>query len=141
MVIELKVNGNLVYASVDEQSADSAVYRRALVAAKTAIENHKANSPGATATLYETLEFINKALSIQNPGQNERGLPKDRDYPPFAAQCDECGGHGCATCGDKGWVPPNHPSARKCHREACGKPIEPSCVAVYCSNQCAFEDA
>lgn len=68
-------------------------------------------------------------------------LPNDRDYPADAMQCDECGGWGCNTCGDKGWLPHNHPRGRRCFRDGCGRPIPPSQVAVYCSNECAFEDA
>jgi len=68
-------------------------------------------------------------------------IPKDKNYPADAAQCDGCGGWGCAACGDRGWVPPDHGRARKCHRDECGKLIPPTQVAVYCSNECAFLDA
>ena len=68
-------------------------------------------------------------------------LPKDKSFPADAVQCDGCGGHGCTRCDDKGWVPPWHPYARRCEREGCGKPIPPAQVAVYCSNECAYEDA
>lgn len=68
-------------------------------------------------------------------------IPKDKDYPHDAIQCDGCGGHGCRTCNDKGWLPFNHPLGRRCEREGCGNPIPPAQVAVYCSNGCAIDDA
>ena len=68
-------------------------------------------------------------------------IPKDKNYPPDAVQCHECGGHGCRSCREKGWLPAGHPKGRKCFRYACGKPIPPGQVAVYCSDKCAFEDA
>lgn len=79
------------------------------------------------------------------PGWSEPGkpmdIPKDKTYPPDAVQCDECGGLGCPTCGDKGWLPAGHKNGRKCERPGCEKPIPPGQVAVYCSNECAYEDA
>jgi hypothetical protein len=69
-------------------------------------------------------------------------IPRVKPYPFYAVQCDDCGGFGCATCDNKGWlVPLSHPHGRKCARDGCDKPIEPNCVAVYCSNDCAIEDA
>ena len=68
-------------------------------------------------------------------------IPKDKNYPNDAAQCDECGGFGCPACEDKGWVPPDSTHARKCLREACQEFIPPGQIAVYCSNECAFIDA
>lgn len=69
-------------------------------------------------------------------------IPKDKSYHILVAgQCDDCGGHGCKTCDDKGWLPLFHPKVRKCRNEECGKPIWPDHVAVYCSNDCAREDA
>lgn len=68
-------------------------------------------------------------------------IPKDKNYPPDAVQCDRCGGHGCPACEDKGWLPAGHPMGRYCECPGCGKPIPPAQVAVYCSNVCALEDA
>jgi hypothetical protein len=68
-------------------------------------------------------------------------IPKDKNYPPDAVQCDSCGGHGCQGCENKGWLPQGDPFGRLCEREVCGKPIPPNHVAVYCSNECAFADA
>lgn len=68
-------------------------------------------------------------------------IPKDKSYPPEAVQCHGCGGWGCASCEDKGWVLPDSPHARKCHRDACSTLLPPGQVAVYCSNSCAFMDA
>ncbi len=69
-------------------------------------------------------------------------IPKDKNYPVDSVQCDNCGGHGCPECGDKGWFTSrSHPKGRKCERAACGNPIPPDQVAVYCSNECAIADA
>ena len=74
-------------------------------------------------------------------------VPKDKNYPPNAIQCDECGGYGCGDnpfgnpCGDKGWVLPGHVLARYCARDGCNNPIPPSQVAVYCTKNCALDDA
>lgn len=68
-------------------------------------------------------------------------IPRDKNYPPDAVQCDRCGGHGCETCDKRGWLLPDHPMARRCARRECGKLLPPSQVAVYCSNACAFADA
>jgi len=68
-------------------------------------------------------------------------IPKDKNYPGDAVQCDDCGGHGCGTCENKGWLPKDHPSGRRCEREECNNPIPPAQVAIYCSNECAFADA
>lgn len=68
-------------------------------------------------------------------------IPRDKMYPPDAAQCGKCGGLGCVTCGNKGWLPHGHPQGRKCARQACGNPIPPTQVAIYCSDACASADA
>lgn len=68
-------------------------------------------------------------------------IPKNKDFPPDAVQCDDCGGYGCSTCEGNGWLPAGHPEGRLCHRDGCNKPIPPGQEAVYCSNYCAFEDA
>lgn len=68
-------------------------------------------------------------------------IPRDKNYPTFAGQCNGCGGHGCNTCDHKGWLPSGHPDIRTCYRDGCENPIPPNQVAVYCSNDCAIEDA
>lgn len=74
-------------------------------------------------------------------------IPKDKNYPADAVQCDDCGGNGsfgltvCLTCHDKGWLPAGHIRGRTCARDGCTNPIPPGQVAVYCTNSCAFEDA
>lgn len=68
-------------------------------------------------------------------------IPKDKAYPAGAGQCDDCGGHGCATCSKKGWLPSGHPKIRRCERLECRNTLAPDHVAVYCSNECAADDA
>lgn len=70
-------------------------------------------------------------------------IPKDKNYPADAAQCDNCGGHGdgCPCCDEHGWVPADDPNARRCLREGCGKTLMPASPAVYCSVACAMADA
>jgi hypothetical protein len=68
-------------------------------------------------------------------------IPKDKNYPADAVQCDDCGGWGCPTCQDKGWLPKYHPKGRLCEREKCLNPIPPAQIAIYCSNDCARLDA
>ena len=74
-------------------------------------------------------------------------IPRDKNYPPNAIQCDECGGHGCGDnpagnpCASRGWVLPGHVLARYCYSDTCNNPIPPSQVAVYCTNECAMDDA
>lgn len=68
-------------------------------------------------------------------------IPRDKNYPPDAGQCDDCGGHGCQICDDKGWLPKDHRGIRKCTRDGCDAIIPPSQIAVYCTNECAFSDA
>lgn len=69
-------------------------------------------------------------------------IPKDKSYPADSVQCDGCGGWGCPVCGDKGWLTPqSHPKGRRCERPGCGNPIPPDQVSVYCSNECAMDDA
>lgn len=68
-------------------------------------------------------------------------IPRDKDHPADAVQCDACGGFGCPSCCDRGWhVPMDHPAGRRCANEACRAPLRPSHVAVYCSNDCALRD-
>jgi len=69
-------------------------------------------------------------------------IPKDKTYPQDSVQCDRCGGWGCTTCNDKGWLTPqDHSKGRRCRYEKCNKPLHPTHVAVYCSNDCAHSDA
>jgi len=68
-------------------------------------------------------------------------IPREKTHPPDAGQCDACGGWGCPTCGSRGWLPAGHFAIRHCAREACGAPLHPASVAVYCSNDCARLDA
>jgi hypothetical protein len=68
-------------------------------------------------------------------------IPRDKHYPPDAVQCHNCGGHGCASCENKGWLPKGHANGRECLNPACGAPIRPNHVALYCSDDCAFADA
>lgn len=68
-------------------------------------------------------------------------IPRDKNHPADAVQCDECGGHGCAVCGGRGWLPAGHARGRLCEYEKCRRPLAPGHVAVYCSNECAFKDA
>jgi hypothetical protein len=89
-------------------------------------------------------------------------IPKDKNFPADAAQCDECGGLGeawtreqaeqaaksgelreqsCRACSGRGWVSASSSRARRCAYEKCSKPIAPDCFAVYCSNECALADA
>lgn len=68
-------------------------------------------------------------------------IPKDKNYPAGAGQCNDCGGHGCQTCDQKGWLKARHPKIRRCMNEGCDKPLDPDWVPVYCSNSCAMIDA
>jgi hypothetical protein len=69
-------------------------------------------------------------------------IPKDKNFPKGAAQCDECGGFGCDNCEQRGWYPnADHPLARHCENEECSNIIPPDCVAVYCCDDCALDDA
>lgn len=69
-------------------------------------------------------------------------IPFDKNYPEDSVQCDNCGGHGCIICEHKGWhVPANHPEGRRCAYENCRKPLFPDQIALYCSDECAYEDA
>lgn len=69
-------------------------------------------------------------------------IPKDKSYPVDSVQCDNCGGYGCLLCNDRGWfTPQSHPKGRRCEEESCDNPIPPSQAAVYCSDQCAMDDA
>lgn len=67
-------------------------------------------------------------------------IPKNKDYPLSAVQCDDCGGLGCKTCDDRGWLMAGDPKARRCEYSACRKPLPPNHVAVYCSDTCAHKD-
>lgn len=80
-------------------------------------------------------------------------IPRNLSYPTDAIQCDDCGGNGlalneqftkeidCPTCKGMGWLPKDHPRGRTCERKGCKNPIPPHQIALYCSNECAFEDA
>ena len=69
-------------------------------------------------------------------------IPKDKNYPLDSVQCDDCGGHGCKKCDQRGWFTPStHPGGRHCYRDACHQSIPPSQIAVYCSDACAHADA
>jgi hypothetical protein len=68
-------------------------------------------------------------------------IPKDKSYPADAVQCNDCGGHGCATCEQRGWLPSGHPKGRRCEFDECAKPLPPNHVPVYCSDECAHADA
>lgn len=69
-------------------------------------------------------------------------IPKDPDFPKGSVQCDDCGGTGCESCEDRGWyADQNHPNGRRCANGDCNKPLSPNHFAVYCSNECAFDDA
>lgn len=68
-------------------------------------------------------------------------IPKDKNYPSDAVQCDECGGRGCSVCKDKGWLPHGHQNGRLCYKGGCNNPISPSQITVYCSNTCALGGA
>lgn len=68
-------------------------------------------------------------------------IPKDKNYPIGSVQCDGCGGNGCDVCGDRGWLPRDHPKVRRCANADYNKPLDPAHVAIYCSNKCAFIDA
>lgn len=87
-------------------------------------------------------------------GEGVTDIPKDKNYPPGAGQCDDCGGPGCESCSGRGWLPPvigpeglavaltgGARRVRKCMRGLCAKELPPDHVAVYCSNECAAEDA
>ena len=69
-------------------------------------------------------------------------IPRDKTYPANSVQCDGCGGNGCQICDGKGWLTPrDHPKGRKCENPVCRQPLHPAHVAVYCSNECAADDA
>ena len=69
-------------------------------------------------------------------------IPKDKTYPVDSVQCDGCGGNGCQACNDRGWLTPkDHSNGRRCMNSSCNKPLHPTHVAVYCSNECALKDA
>lgn len=69
-------------------------------------------------------------------------IPRDKDFPPEAVQCDGCGGWGCDTCDQRGWLTPrSHPNGRKCLYAGCRKPLAPNYKPLYCSNNCASKDA
>jgi hypothetical protein len=91
-----------------------------------------ARNYGASAKLLN--EILKREPSMWN-------IPKVKIYPVDAIQCNECGGHGCQICNDRGWLPKDHPQGRRCERTACLNPIAPDSVAVYCSNRCAALDA
>lgn len=70
-------------------------------------------------------------------------IPKDKNYPSdFSVQCGDCGGYGCITCEDRGWLTPrDHPKGRRCENAKCRKPLLPDHKAVYHSSDCARADA
>jgi len=68
-------------------------------------------------------------------------IPKVKPWPAGAVQCSRCGGTGCELCRQRGWFEQGDPRGRKCERQDCNNPIPPDQVAVYCSNECALEDA
>lgn len=68
-------------------------------------------------------------------------VPKDKNYPFDAVQCDGCRGYGCRACSQRGWWPARHSMGRLCEREGCDNPIPPAGPAVYCSVACAMADA
>ena len=82
-----------------------------------------------------------KAVPLQHRLEVMLDIPKDKSYPRHAVQCDGCGGHGCGVCENKGWLPCNHVRGRRCANPNCSRYLEPDRVPVYCSNQCAMDDA
>jgi hypothetical protein len=69
-------------------------------------------------------------------------IPKEKNYPADSVQCDICGGNGCKVCDNKGWLTPKeHPDGRHCLYPKCNKPLPPTHIAVYCTDQCASNDA
>lgn len=68
-------------------------------------------------------------------------IPKDKNFPKDAVQCDGCGGQGCQICDDKGWLPHDHPKGRRCENKNCKESIPPEWYPVYCSDKCAANDA
>jgi len=74
--------------------------------------------------------------------ERKMDIPKDKDYPNDSVQCNNCGGTGCSVCDERGWLTPqDNPYGRRCMYETCNNPIPPAHVAVYCSNECALNDA
>ena len=68
-------------------------------------------------------------------------IPIDKNYPGDDVQCNNCGGHGCSICDDKGWLPNGDMAGRICEDPSCDNNSPPDHVAVYCSNDCALNDA
>ena len=70
-------------------------------------------------------------------------IPRDKSYltETDAVQCNGCGGHGCLYCDGRGWVRSGNLHERRCYRDGCSTPIPPAHVAVYCTDQCAEDDA
>lgn len=67
-------------------------------------------------------------------------IPKDKNYPSDSVQCGTCGGMGCSTCEDRGWLTPRtHRYGGRCYH--CDVPLNPAHVPVYCSDECALDDA
>ncbi len=92
-----------------------------------------------------TVVYVIKEVTLIPPPPNQSppvmDIPKDKNYPSDAVQCNGCGGHGCATCEDKGWLPAGHKGGRTCENAECNMPLPPNHVAVYCSSGCASADA
>ena len=69
-------------------------------------------------------------------------IPRDKTYPEESVQCHGCGGNGCQKCDNRGWLTPqDHPDGRRCAYLKCNRPLPPTLVAVYHSDECAKLDA
>lgn len=69
-------------------------------------------------------------------------IPQIKEFPLNSVQCNNCGGRGCNICQGKGWLTPRaHTQGRRCAYKRCREPLAPNHIAVYCQNQCAFDDA
>lgn len=118
---------------------------------------HDKLGPGCRGGAWEPLikdetVFKDTGCTVVWPPQSHRrffdnlmmppGIPSVKPFPDDSVQCDNCGGHGCPNCEAKGWLTPaSHPGGRKCSNPGCRKPLKPDHYAVYCSNECALEDA
>ena len=69
-------------------------------------------------------------------------IPRDKTYPVESVQCDGCGGHGCQKCDNRGWLTPqDHLGGRRCQYLKCNRPLPPTQVSVYHSDECVILDA